>query len=74
MKKKLFRALLNDSQRDIYEELAKVQARLDTILTDITQMRIELHSSYKDGKEDAIQAAAKIYSRGSGAGEHVTES
>lgn len=70
MKKKLLRALFNDSQ-EIIEELARVQGRLDTILADLTQLRIELHSTYKDGKEDAIRAAAKIYSRGSGAGEHV---
>jgi hypothetical protein len=69
MKKKLLKALFNDGQTEIREELARVQGRLDTILTDITQLRIELHSTY----EDAIEAAADIYSQkyGSEAGKDV---
>ena len=43
MKKKLLKALFNDGQTEIREELARVQGRLDTVLTDITQLRIELH-------------------------------
>ena len=69
MKKKLLKALFNDGQTEIREELARVQGRLDTILTDVTQLRIELHSTY----EDAIEAAVHVYSQkyGSGAGKYV---
>jgi hypothetical protein len=57
-------------KKTVTEELVRVELLLHGIKREIEQIRQELRSDYKDGKEKAIQAAAKIYSRGSGAGEY----